>query len=179
MHYRVKWTQELFDELQCNDGFVDNYDDVFSGQAYLDAIQKHRIGPDDTLIMFSIDGAQLFENKKSDCWIYIWIILHLAPNYQYKKKFVLPGTIIPGLKKPKFIESFLYPGFHHLSAIQQEGLQVWDAAQDCVFNSHLFFCIGCGDGLGLTILSNFVGHSGKCGCHMLCPFTGRRKPGGS
>lgn len=67
MHYRVKWTQELFDELQCNDGFVDNYDDVFSGQAYLDAIQKHRIGPDDTLIMFSIDGAQLFENKKSDC----------------------------------------------------------------------------------------------------------------
>lgn len=67
--------------------------------------------------MFSIYGAQLHENEKSDCWMYIWIVPDLASNYRYKKQFVLPGAIIPGPKKSKFIESFLYPGFHHLSAL--------------------------------------------------------------
>ena len=131
------------------------------------------------LLMLSIDGVQLFESKESDCWIYIWIILDLAPDYRYKKQFVLPSAIIPGPKKPKFIESFLYPGLYHLSALQQEGLQVWDAVQDRLFTLRLFFFLGCGDGPGLTTLSNFVGHQGKCGCHMLCPLTGRHKPGRS
>ena len=87
--------------------------------------------------------------------------------------------IIPGPKKPKFVEFFLYPGLHHLSAVQREGLQVWDAAQDRTFVSRLFFFLGCADGPGLITLSNLVGHQGKCGCRMLCPLTGRHKPGGS
>lgn len=30
--------------------------------------------------MASLDGTQLFEDKDSDCWIYIWMILNLAPD---------------------------------------------------------------------------------------------------
>jgi len=174
----VHHTQEIFDEIEQNKGFVKNYNDVFCGQAYLEAVQKGSIGLDDVL-MFSIDSAQLFERKESDCWIYIWIILDLSPDHCYKKQFVLPGTIIPGPKKPTFVESFLYPGLHHLSALQWKGLHVWDAAQDHVFDSQLYFFLGCGDGPGLTTLSNCVGHSGKCGCCMLCSLTGWRKPGSS
>ncbi len=33
------------------------------------------------VLMLSIDGAQLYQSKQSDCWIYIWIILDLAPAY--------------------------------------------------------------------------------------------------
>ena len=172
MCYHVHHTQELFDELEQNEGFVNNYDDVFCGQAYLEAVQKGSIGPDDTLLMFSINGAQLFESKESDCWIYIWVILDLSPDYRYKKQFVLPDAIIPGPKKPRFVESFLFPGLYHLSALQWEGLHVWDAAQNRVFDSRLYFFLGCGDGPGLTTLSNFVGHSGKCSCRMLCSLTG-------
>ena len=65
------------------------------------------------------------------------------------------------------------------AAVQWEGLQVWDAAQDCTFVLRLFFFLGCADRPGLITLSNLVGHQGKCGCHMLCPLTGRCKPGGS
>ena len=179
MQYRQQCTQALFDEIQANDGFVKTCDEVLCGTAYLDAVCGQKILPDDILLMLSIDGAQVYENKESDCWIYIRIILDLSPEYQYKKKHVLPGTIIPGPKKPKFIKSFLFPGFYHLSAVQREGLRIWDASQSCEFVSHLFFFLGCADGPGLVLLSNFVGHSGKCGCQMLCSLTGHCKPGGS
>lgn len=179
MRYWDKWTQQIFQELQRNDGLVNSYDDVFCGQAYLDAVTQNKIQPDDTLLMLSIDGAQLYESKESDCWIYIWIILELSPDHRYKKKHVLPGTIIPGPKKPKIIDSFLFLGLHHLSAVQREGLHIWDASQDHEFLSRLFLFLVCADGPRLLTLSNFVGHQGKNGCCMLCPLKGCHKPGAS
>jgi len=68
--------------------------------------------------MLSLNGAQLYEHKASDCWIYIWVIFDHAPHLQYKKKHVLPGGFIPG--KPKIVDSFLFPGLHHVSALQSE-----------------------------------------------------------
>ncbi|KIK25411.1 hypothetical protein PISMIDRAFT_9618 [Pisolithus microcarpus 441] len=135
MRYRHRRTQQIFDELRRNDGLVDTYDDVFCGQAYLDAVTQNKIHNDDILLMLSIDGAQLYESKESDCWIYIWIVLELSPDHRYKKKHVLPGAIIPGPRKPKIIDSFLFPGLHHLSAVQHEGLRIWDASQDRAFTS--------------------------------------------
>ena len=177
MRYREQQTQQIFQELQRNNGLVDTYDDVFCGQAYLDAVTQNKIQQNDILLMLSIDGAQLYESKDSDCWIYIWIILNLSPEYRYKKKHVLLGAIIPGPKKPKIIDSFLFPGLHHLSTVQREGLHIWDASQDREFISQLFLFLACADGPGLLTLSNFVRHQGKNGCRMLCPLNGRRKPG--
>ncbi|KIK23437.1 hypothetical protein PISMIDRAFT_100434 [Pisolithus microcarpus 441] len=179
MHYRDKRTQQILQELRKNDGLVDTYDDVFCGYAYLEAVTQNKIQRDDTLLMISIDGAQLYESKDSDCWIYIWIILELSPDHRYKKKHVLPGAIIPGPKKPKIIDSFLFPGLHHVSAVQREGLRIWDASRDHNFTSRLFLFLACADGPGLLTLSSFVGHQGRNGCRMLCPLKGRRKPGAS
>ncbi|KIK72792.1 hypothetical protein PAXRUDRAFT_21576, partial [Paxillus rubicundulus Ve08.2h10] len=150
-----------------------------TGSAYLDAVRNEKIGLDDMLLIFSIDGAQLYKSKLSDCWIYIWIVLEHSPDERYKKKYVLPGAIIPGPNKPKFIESFLYPGFHHVSAVQHEGLTIWDTSTDWTFNSNLFLILACADGPGLLCLSNLVGHSGKQGCRMFCPVKGCRKPNSS
>ena len=113
MHYRERRTQEIFDELERNDGLVDAYDDILTGSAYLNAVRDGRIKTEDMLLIISIDGAQLYESKSSDCWIYIWIVIEHSPDQRYKKKNVLPGAIIPGPNKPKFIESFLFPGFHY------------------------------------------------------------------
>ena len=159
MQYQQQCTQALFDEIQVNDGFIKTCNDVLCGTAYLDAVCDQKILPDYILLMLSIDGEQVYENKKSNCWIYIWIILNLSPEYQYKKQHVLPGLIIPGPKKPKFSESFLFSGFYHLSAVQCEGLHIWNASQSHEFVSHLFSFIGCTDGPGLVSLSNFVTHS--------------------
>ncbi|KAG2337345.1 hypothetical protein BDR05DRAFT_978538 [Suillus weaverae] len=148
------------------------YDNILTGSTYLNAVQDGYIKTEDMLLIISIDGAQLYESKSSDCWIYIWIIIEHFPDQCYKKKNVLPGTIILGPNKPKFIESFLFPGFHHLSALQHEGLTIWDASRDHTFISRLFLFLACAYGPSLICMSNFVGHSGKVGC---C----HRKPGAS
>ena len=88
--------------------------------------------------MLSIDSAQLYQSKQLDCWIYIWVLLDLAPNLQYKK-YVLPGGFIPGLKKPKNLDSFVYTGLHHLSVLQRDGLHIWNCSMGHVFTSHPFF----------------------------------------
>ncbi|KAG5220983.1 Amidohydrolase family protein [Salix suchowensis] len=46
------------------------------------------INDNDTLMLFSIDGTQLYRMKQSDCWIYIWVILNLAPDKRYKLRLV-------------------------------------------------------------------------------------------
>ena len=77
---------------------------------YIKAVSEEKIKSGDTILLFSLDGAQLYEHKQSDFWIYIWVILNLSPDKQYKKKHVLPGAFIPGPNKPKNIDSFLFPG---------------------------------------------------------------------
>lgn len=86
---------------------------------------RSRIGDHDTAPLFSIDGAQIFEKKASDCWIYIWAILDLAPNSRYKVNVVEPGGFIGGPSPPKNYDSFLFPTPHHLSALQKEGFRAW------------------------------------------------------
>ncbi|KAI9573427.1 hypothetical protein HD554DRAFT_2202163 [Boletus coccyginus] len=81
MRYREQHTQALFQELEENNGFIKSYNDILCGSAYLDMVHNQKILPNDILLMLSIDGAQIFENKESDCWIYIWIVLDLSPEY--------------------------------------------------------------------------------------------------
>ena len=80
--------------------------------------------------MFSTDGPKLYRDKGSDCWIYIWVVMDLDPKIRYKKAHVIPGGFMPGPKNPKHLESFLFPGFHHIAAVQREGLRIWDASED-------------------------------------------------
>lgn len=129
--------------------------------------------------MLSIDGAQLYAHKASDFWIYIWVIMDLAPDERYKKRHVLPGGFIPGPNKPKNIDSFLFLGLHHLCALQHEGLRIWDASTDRLFLSKLFLGLNTADGPGMAYLNGLVGHHGKYGCRLYCPVPGRHKPNGS
>jgi hypothetical protein len=175
MYYRREKTQEIIIELQKNYGSLSQFTDFLHGSEYLHEVRMGRIKDNDMVLMLSIDGAQLFEHKASDVWIYIWVILDLAPDIRYKKKYVLPGGFFPG--KPKNVESLLFPGFHHLAALQREGLQIWDG--DKVFKSHPFLALGTADGPGMAYLNGLVGHHGKHGCRLYCSVTGRHKPGGS
>jgi hypothetical protein len=85
------------------------------------------IKKDDTLILFSLDGAQLYHDKNSDCYFFVWIILNLSPDFHYKKAYILPGGFIPRPNPSKKVESFLLPNSQHVSAIQCESsLAIWD-----------------------------------------------------
>lgn len=59
---------------------VKTYNNILDGEAYLKAVEDGWISGYDTVLMLSIDGVQLYWDKKSECWIYIWILLDLGPN---------------------------------------------------------------------------------------------------
>ncbi|KAG1803112.1 uncharacterized protein BJ212DRAFT_1285395 [Suillus subaureus] len=64
---------------------------------------------------------------------------------------------------------------HHLSALQNEGLHIWDAHIDRVFTSNLYLIYITADGPGLVYFDGMVGHSGKNGCHLYCGLLGHCK----
>ena len=179
IRYRERRTKDLLDELNNNGGNLSTYDDILCGSDYLDEVISGNIQSGDMVLMLSINSAQLYQKKASDTWIYIWVVLDHAPDVRYKKKHVLPGGFIPGPRPPKNLDSFLFPGLHHLSAIQNEGVKIWDAHSDQVFTSNIFFLLACADVLGMAPLSGLVGHHGKQGCRLYCPLPGRHKPGAS
>jgi len=177
MLYRRDKTRDLLQQRAR--GEISDYDDIFCGSDYLDAVENGAIKDYDTVVMLSIDGAQLYRNKKSDCWIYIFIILDLAPDRRYKIRHILPGGIIPGPKNPKHLDSFLFPGLAHISAIQKKGMPIWDGYNRMAAISFLTLLLVLADAVGMAELSGSVGHHGKKGCRILCGLFGRNKPGGS
>lgn len=130
-----------------------------------------------SVLLLSLDGAQLYRSKQSDCWMYIWVLLDRGPDTRYKKKHVLIGAVIPGPKKPKNVDSFLFPGMAHLSALMREGLLIWDASTDRLFRSYPFLAYLTADGPGMQFINGLVGHSSRFGCRLYCPIQGRHKPG--
>ena len=154
------------------------YEDVYCSSTVLKAAKRGDLTSDNTLLILSIDGAQLFESKPLDCWIYIWVLLDLAPDLHYKTRYLLSGGFIPGPNKPKNLDSFLYTGLHHLGALQTDGLHIWDSQQGQTFTSRPFFFLGTADGPGLAAIHGQVGHHGALGCREYCGLRGRHKPGG-
>lgn len=178
MRHRSERMQQIIDELE-QTGKIAEYDDIYQGSDYLCAVNEGKITANDMVLLLSIDGAQLYQSKHSDCWIYIWVILDHAPNMRYKKKYILPGGFIGGPNNLKHPDSFMYPGLHHLAAIQKEGLQIWDGERKEIFTSHPFFAFGTADGPGMTHLNGLVGHQGALGCRTYCSMPGRHKNGAS
>lgn len=178
MHYRREKTQEILDMVD-DDGNLNIpvYEDLLHGSDYLDAVLHGDITDTDVVVMGSIDGAQLYRNKKSDCWISIWIIVDKKPEQRYKVRAVLPDSFIPGPNKPRNVDSFKFPAIHHLSALQKNGFQIWDACDDKVVTSRPFLLLETADGPGMTTLNGLVGHHGAYGCRLYCPLKGRHKKG--
>ncbi|KAJ2936088.1 hypothetical protein H1R20_g1006, partial [Candolleomyces eurysporus] len=149
MRYRSQKMEELIDMEASGADIV--YDDIYCG------LDLRNIGQttgftateDDTFVGLSVDGAQLYQDKKSDTWFGIWIVYDYDPATRYKRHHVLPAFIIPGPKKPKNVESYLFWSFYHLSALQQEnggaGLWAYDAMKGAIISSRIFFLFGTAD----------------------------------
>ncbi|PCH44326.1 hypothetical protein WOLCODRAFT_76994 [Wolfiporia cocos MD-104 SS10] len=175
-NYHSKLTRNVLRSLLTNDSIIPGYTDFVHGEDYLNACNKGDIGDDDIVLMFSMDGAQLYACKQSDCWVYMWVLLDYAPEVRYKKTHVIPGGIIPGPNKPKNVDSFIFPGLHILSSHMIEGLKIWDLCGG-IIDSKLFLLLATADSVGMTYLNGLVGHSGAQGCRIYCPLKGRHKPG--
>ncbi|KAJ3560208.1 hypothetical protein NP233_g10989 [Leucocoprinus birnbaumii] len=103
--------------------------------------------------------------------------MDLPPDLWYKKHHVLPGGFIPGPGKPKNLDSFLFPGLYHISALQQEGLRVFDVGMHQVIQKRILISMACADALGMAQASGYAGHNSAKGCRRTCKFPGHREPG--
>jgi hypothetical protein len=179
MRYGAQKLRENLAHAAANDGQQSSFSDVFSGLQFLDAFQSGRIKERDVMVFFSTDGAQVYENKQSDCWFSIACILNLPPDIRYTKAEILPLCIIPGgAHAPKDMDSFNYPVFHEMRLLMPGGFDVWDADVGQKFRSYLHLSIASADGPGLVTLDGGVGHKGARSCRLQCPYSGRRKEGG-
>ena len=61
-------------------GCLDEYLDVLHSTNLVDVFEDGCIEGDDIVLMFLIDGAQLYVRKASACWIYIWVLFNLPPS---------------------------------------------------------------------------------------------------
>lgn len=154
-----------------------SYRDLASGSLILEAVSRQTIREHDIVLMFSIDGAQLYQNKQSDCWMYLWVVVSLAPDRRYKKFEVIPGGVIPGPNHPQDLDSFLVTGFYHVSALMNDGLRCYNAYLNACVVSYPFVSAGLADGPAMALVKGSVGHHGVFGCRSDCALPGRHKPG--
>ncbi|KAJ3924905.1 MAG: hypothetical protein NXY57DRAFT_1033246, partial [Lentinula lateritia] len=159
---------------------IEEFDDICCGKDVIEALSCGKISINDIFLMVSMDGAQLYRMKTSDSWLYIWILVGFSPDRQYKKKYIVPGGVIPGPNAPKITQSFLFPGLAHVAAVNKSGsLRIWNAYSNVIRSSKLFIIMALADSLGLVYFSGGVGHSGKNGCRVWCGQSGRHKDGES
>ena len=155
---------------------IEVYNNYLQGFDYLQAIFDSSITSNDTVLLFSFDGVQLYKNKQSDCWIVIWLLLDCHPETHCKKTKVFPAFFIPGPKNPKNSESNHYPTLHHILALQKEGFCIWDADSKHTFTSCPITLLFAADTVALVDLNGLVGHRGACGCQAYCNMTDCQKP---
>ncbi|KIK52262.1 hypothetical protein GYMLUDRAFT_77908 [Collybiopsis luxurians FD-317 M1] len=93
------------------------YDDIWCRKNVLDFVERVEMTHNNVVVSLSLDGAQLYQNKQSNCWISIWIPQDYSSNCCFKKKNILLNVTIPGPNKPKHTDSFLFPGLHHLTLL--------------------------------------------------------------
>ncbi|KAG6808925.1 hypothetical protein H0H92_002347 [Tricholoma furcatifolium] len=179
MGYLSQRLRALLNQLELGEQ-LETFDDICCGSDILKATENGDIRENDIVLMLSFDGAQIYRNKASDCWIYIWVFINLAPGIRYKKKYVFPGGVFPGPNKIKDAQTFLFVGLHPIASInRQGGLPIWNAHSKQLYKSKLYIILGTADGPGMVYLNGLVGHSGKIGCRLWCGLVGRKKPGAS
>ncbi len=84
MKYRDDCTKKMMADakLTANGKSIDIpvYSDYIHGTEYIAAVACGDVQDTNTVLMLSIDGAQLYRSKQSDCWIYIWVNYNRAPD---------------------------------------------------------------------------------------------------
>ncbi|KAJ3533550.1 hypothetical protein NM688_g7267 [Phlebia brevispora] len=162
MTYRQHCTESIKKEIEKTNGNlnIDEIQDYIHGIEYIEAVDRSDITDDNIVLLLSMDGAQLYAHTTSDCWFYIWVILEHAPEAPTNQKN---------------LDSFLFPGLHHLSALIKEGFYVWDAKAKKMLLKRLFLAFVAADGPAMATLSGSVRHKGACGCRVFCEQRARYK----
>jgi len=89
MHYLEKRLTKIEEHLRTHNGKMEFYNDTACSQDLLQAWASGQFTKDDIVLQLSIDGAQLYWDRTSDFWMFIWII-HNLPQTTLQKGFCHP-----------------------------------------------------------------------------------------
>ena len=65
-------------------------DDIAMGLDYLGPVLDGHIKENDIVLMVLLNGAQLYEHKDSDCWMYIYLDPHQSFSRQTIQEAMCP-----------------------------------------------------------------------------------------
>lgn len=88
----------------------------------------------------------------------IIFIYNLPPELPFLKEYTLCLGVIPGLKKPKDMNSFLWPFIEELLKLAL-GIRAYDVLQAMLFVLHACLIVASGDIPAVSLLLNVKGHN--------------------
>ena len=102
------------------------------------------------------------------------IVYNLPPEKRNHLKNIIPISVVPGPKKPKDIDSFLYPLLEELLKLS-DGVRAFDSRTRKLFCLRAFLILAFGDIPAMSFLMKMKGHNGVSSCRS-CNIRGLRVP---
>ena len=102
-------------------------------------------------------------------------LLDLPPEIRNHQKNIIAVSVIPGPKKPKDVDSFLYPLVEELLTLAN-GVRAYDARTEQLFCLRAFLITAFGDIPAVSLLMKMKGHNAIAPCRT-CNIHGLRVPG--
>lgn len=139
-----------------------------------DRAYNHFSEPRDIALGLSTDGFAPFRRRKSTAWPLILFNYNLPPEIRFHIRNILCVGVIPGPKKPKDFDSFLWPLVQELLRLAL-GVRAFDITTMERFALHAYLTVVFGDMPAVSMVMCMKGHNGILPCRM-CKIKGLRIP---
>ena len=161
--------------------------DVFSGSNYARLRKTHVTiagekqthkyfdDPRDIALGLSTDGFAPFKRRKHTCWPLILFNYNLPPEIRFLIQHIICVGVIPGPKKPKDFDSFLWLLVEELLELST-GVRAFDVLTETMFSLRAFLILTFGDMPAMSMVMRMKGHNGIIPCRM-CLIKAIRIPG--
>jgi Transposase family tnp2. len=164
-----------------------NITDIHDGSVYRELLDKpvvvdgkelrHKYFSDsrDVALGLSTDGFAPFRRRKRTAWPLLLFNYNLPPELRFLAEYIICLGIIPGPKKPKDCDSFLWPVIEELLRLAV-GVRAYDVLLSSLFALRAYIIVASGDIPAISMLMRIKGHNGFSPCRA-CKITGVRVPG--
>src|SRR6266540_2652112 len=96
-----------------------DFKDIFDGNIYKELLERNLFNDKkDVAFTVSCDGYQIFKQRIDDCWAFLIINNNLDFLIRVKKENLLIPFLIPELKQPKDINTFLRPFINEMKELE-------------------------------------------------------------
>lgn len=160
--------------------------DVFDSEHYRDLCNrkvkvngktlphKYFEGPRDIALGLSTDGFAPFKRRKNTAWPLIVFDYNFGPEERFLADSILSLGVVPGPKKPKDMDSFLWPFIQELLRLAR-GVRAYDVLTSQLFALRAYLILVFGDIPAVSLLMRMKGHNGISPCRM-CKIIAVRPP---